>query len=116
MSVTQSKAAYQDCFDYFDRALEAKLGIRVAMRNPSEANNLRMRMNRARQISRQEMNAIHERGFDHPEFSTSPYDALVLKVREKPEGDWWLYIEPRKSFEIEELTDETSPEADADAG
>jgi hypothetical protein len=101
MSVSYSKSAYLDCFEYFDRALKSSIGIRVACRNRGSANNLRVRMHYARAISRREFLEIYQP--DDPRHGQSPYDVFMVRI-EQDDEKWWLYIEPRTAGgEIEEL-------------
>lgn len=105
MTTSTSKAAFQDCFDYFDQALGTKLGVRIPCADPKECRHLQTRLHQARVMSRHENDEVFARNRDHPDYFTSPYDVLVIKIREKPEGTWWVYIEQRRAKKIEELED-----------
>ena len=103
MTASTSRAAYADCFDIFDRALESPRGIRILTTTEGVANNLITRLNYSRLLSRAESREVYPA--DDPNFGLSPYDGLVVR-RPRWEGNkWWVYIEPRAVIgEIEELT------------
>ena len=94
MTVSTSRRAYQDCYDYFDRALaaEAKLGIRIKQADPGQANHLRVRLHQARILLRRESLSIYAE--EDPNHGASPYDSLMVRIREADDS-WWVYIEPR---------------------
>jgi hypothetical protein len=104
MSTSTSKSAYADCFDLFDRALAAPRGIRNRCEDDGVAYQLRGRLHTARKLSRLEAFEIYEA--DDPLYGQSPYDHLVVKIKEA-EGGWWVYIEPRRVVgEVQELAAE----------
>jgi len=92
MSSPISRAAYQDCFDFFDRAVESRNGIRFQVPNESVAINQRMRLHMARKIARDESERLYSP--DHPSHGISPYDTHQVLIRSDGEA-WWVYIEPR---------------------
>lgn len=114
MPLSTSRAAYQDCYDIYDRALADPKGIRVLCTTHSKAQNLRHRMNYARQLQRRESQEIYNVG--DPQFGISPYDSFRNAIRDDSEGNWWVYVEPYSShgLHIEPLSDEYF-EGDKDA-
>lgn len=101
MTVSTSRAAYEDCFHLLDRAMDSPAGIRHSCPTSGAAHHLRVRLNYARVISRNEHSAL---ATDDPHLGTSPYDALILPNPRFIDGKWWVYIEPRKlPGETEEL-------------
>jgi hypothetical protein len=101
MTVSTSRAAYEDCFHLLDRAMDSPAGIRHSCPTSGAANHLRVRLNYARILSRREHDALLA---DDPRLGTSPYDSLILPNPRFAEGKWWVYIEPRKlPGETEEL-------------
>lgn len=102
MTVSTSRAAYEDCFHLLNRAMDSPAGIRHSCPTSGAAHHLRVRLNAARIISRNEQShAIHD---DDPKLGTSPYDALIIPAPREIEGKWWVYVEPRKlPGETEEL-------------
>lgn len=102
MTTSLSRASYEDCFLLLDRALESAHGIRQSCASSGAANHLRVRLNTARILSRQEATEIHRP--DDPAFGISPYDTLVIRRPIHADGRWWVYIEPRKILgKVEEL-------------
>ena len=102
MSVSTSKAAYEDCYALLDRALESHVGIRHKQPNEGQAMIMRMRLNYARTLARDANAEIFPP--DHPQHGISVYDPLLIRVV-FDERDWWIYIEQRTISEehIEEL-------------
>ena len=100
MTVSTSRAAYEDCFHLLDRAMDSPAGIRHSCPTSGAAHHLRVRLNYARVLSRNESSTLLA---DDPRLGTSPYDALIIRIHPEP-GRWWVYIEPRRlPGETEEL-------------
>ena len=100
MTVSTSRAAYEDCFHLLDRAMDSPAGIRHSCPTSGAAHHLRVRLNYARVLSRNEHSALAP---DDPRLGTSPYDALIVRIHQDPDR-WWVYIEPRRlPGETEEL-------------
>ncbi len=101
MTVSTSRAAYEDCFHLLDRAMDSPAGIRHSCPTSGAAHHLRVRLNRARVLSRNEHTALAD---DDPRLGTSPYDTLILTNPRFEDGKWWVYIQPRTlPGETEEL-------------
>lgn len=94
MTVSHSRAAYEDCYHLFDRAMDSPAGVRHSCPTEGAAYHLRGRLNYARILHRNEMSAVAIAD-DDPRLGTSPYDVLILRVRQA-DAKWWVYIEPRK--------------------
>ena len=104
MTFSTSIKSYADCFDLFDRALASPLGIRNRCEGPGDANQLRGRLHYARNLQRKESRSIYDS--DAPEYDTSAYDPLLVRIRES-DGAWWVYIEHRRvAGEVQELAAE----------
>lgn len=109
MTSSNSRGAYADCFELFDRALDSPKGIRVAIGTGPDAvgpaTHLRQRLNKARVLDRDAMRRIYEH--TDPKHGVSPYDTLVVRILSSTEDDlvkWWIYIVHRKvTQEVEEL-------------
>lgn len=104
MSSPKSRNAYGDCYDLYDKALDAPHGIRFRVESPEVATNLRMRLHMSRQIDRDHNSQLHPRGA--PMHANSVYDPLQVLIRTDDDA-CWVYIEPRTVpiiGEIEELT------------
>jgi hypothetical protein len=84
--------------------MDSPAGIRHSCPTSGAANHLRVRLNYARVLSRNEHNGLL---IDDPRLGTSPYDALIIQMKEIS-GKWWVYIYARKlPGETEELPIET---------
>ncbi len=105
MNTSVSLYAYEDCYELLDRALEASEGIRALCKDGGDANQLRLRLHRARILSRSQSMAMYPDP-NHPEHGKSVYDDLIVSMR--AEGrKWWIYISRRKvPLVIEELPSE----------
>lgn len=107
MALSESLAAYADCFEYFDKAAKTKKGIRILFETKKVANYFRLRMNYARVLDRREAARVHPR--TSPQWGKSEFDKFRIKIVEAIEGtgEWWVYIDPfgmeREVREVEEL-------------
>ena len=107
MALTDSLAAYEDCFQAFERAAKAPKGIRILFESKKTANYFRLRMNNARVLQRKEATRMYERS--DPKWGKSEFDKYRIKIVEAAEqtGEWWVYIDPfgmeREIMDIEEL-------------
>lgn len=103
MSISNSRQAYLDCYELYDRALEDPLGARLKVKSYDAALYLRMRLHQARKIHRRDNADIYDYG--HPMHGASTYDALTVRI--KRHGDaFWVYAErsPDISGDIEQLS------------
>jgi len=91
VTFSNSRQAYQDCYTIFDKALDDPVGVRVAMPDEKAARWMRNRLHRARLIHRQDNAELYDQG--HPMHNASPFDVLVVRIKEDTEGGTWLYIE-----------------------
>jgi hypothetical protein len=85
MALTDSIAAYEDCFQAFERAAKSKKGIRILFEDKKTANYFRLRMNYARVLQRREAVRMYDR--TDPRFGKSEFDKFRLKMskpRSKP--------------------------------
>lgn len=106
MSSPTTRGAYRDCYDLWDRAIDANNGIRFRVPTESAAINLRMRMHQSRSIIRDESRRMLDPS--DPKYGISVYDPWQVLVRTEHDGIW-VYIEPRSVpiiGEIEELQPE----------
>lgn len=105
MALTDSLAAYDDCFEHFDRAMATPKGIRVLVRDNAAACTLRMRLNYCRVLQRRESKRVYES--HDPSWGKSEYDKLKVVIHPSVDGDgkWWVYIEPwsQETLDVEEL-------------
>ena len=108
MSLPTRIAAYEDCFDVFDRAVT--FGARVQFKTLGEANMYGLRLNQARALRAAENKRLYPS--DHVSWGKTDYDHLIVrKPREDDEGKWWVYIEPAGSDIVcVEILNEGAPE------
>lgn len=92
MSLPNQIAAYNDCFDYFDRAMSSERGIRIPFNTFEAAKQFQLRMHNARALDRQESRRIHER--NTPQWDKSEYDRLCVRNPQEIDDRWWVYVEP----------------------
>lgn len=90
MSISQSRAAYVDCYEYFDRALEEDVGIRLRVPDVDKATFLRMRLHTARVIRRRDNAEIYKPG--DPMYNASPYDQITVKIA-NDDGKFYVILE-----------------------
>lgn len=105
MTTSTSRAAYSDCFELFDRALE-KGRIRIGFDTKGEAHQLFTRLQYSRILDREESTRIYE--VEDPHYGISAYDPLIVRRPRDENEKWWVYIEPRSSakYDVEELAAE----------
>jgi len=96
MSLPAHIDAYDDCLDYFERALADPAGIRIEFDDYGQANLFTLRMHQARALQRQ----LHRRLYaaDDVRHGRSEFDKLMVRQpREDDIGHWWVYIERSNS-------------------
>lgn len=105
MSISTSRAAYNDVFERFDRALDDPRGIRIPFDSESAAKAYLARMHNGRKIDRSNNARTYEP--DHPMHGQSAYDSLCCTIREGDDGTFFIYVEPRDKYvgEIESLSE-----------
>jgi len=90
MPPSKSRFAYDDCYALMEAALADGVGTRYLVDDVGKANQLRLRLNYARSIDREQNAETYE--LEHPMHGRSEYDKLIFKVNLR-EGQWWVYIE-----------------------
>lgn len=106
MTVSTSKVAYEDCFDFFDQALDDEKGIRVRIPTMNDAIRLRMRMNYARRLDRDDNRLVFEPG--DPLYGKSIYDRLTFRIcTDIKTRTIWVHIDKIKNtvMAVESLSD-----------
>lgn len=91
MALSNQIAAYDDCFDVFERALADSIGARVEFETKTQASLFQMRMCHARMLQREENKRLYDRG--HLSWGKSIYDKLVVRLKQGQEDNWWVYVE-----------------------
>ena len=108
MPLSPQIAAYNDCFDLFEKALDDKVGARALFESWSAAFVFRNRMNYFRKLQRDQNKRVYER--NDPQWNTSEFDCLIVRIKESVDG-WWVYVE-RNGGEIQ-VIESLSEEEDA---
>lgn len=103
MTVSNSKGAYQDCHDLFERAKHSKHGLIIHQPTFGLARLLQTRLHKARTLLREESRMIFEPG--DPGYDISPYDDLIVR-QPTEEGDRWLIKIEKRQYEVEEIAAE----------
>jgi hypothetical protein len=114
MTTSTSRLAFTDCLDIFDRALNARVGVRRMFDDYGPAAHFITRMHRFREIDRRDNAESYEKG--HPLHGRSVYDQCVVRrPRVDSEGKWWVYIEKMdvSTMVIEEIEPEAYEEPKA---
>ena len=91
MALSDQIAAYDDCYDLFDKAMAHPKGVRAQFEDYPTAHHFRLRMNHSRILLRRESKRIYEAA--DPRWNKSEYDGLVIRLREDEESKWWVYVE-----------------------
>lgn len=94
MSLSNSRLAYQDCYELFDKALDEPRGIRVEVASIGAASYLRLRLHHARQINRAENRATYPDPAE-PLHARSIYDIFVVRIDED-NASAWVYLDKQK--------------------
>jgi hypothetical protein len=92
VSLTNSKAAYTDCYRLFELAVATPGGIRTPFATREAASYYQMRMNQARVLLRAQSKRVYSP--DHPAYDRSEYDPYKVQVLESEDGEWWVYVKP----------------------
>lgn len=105
MALPEATAAYEDCYEYYERAQSSTKGIRIATPTRESAFHLRARLNMARALERRDSMRTYDR--TDPRYGKSVNDKYRVTMLPAAEGEtgWWVYIEEwRADFgEVEEL-------------
>lgn len=104
MSLSNSRASYEDCYEVMDRALDTPDGVRVGFPDKDQATYYRMRINQARSLDRK-YNGQSYAPTD-PRRHHSEYDTLSARIRQSGEM-WWVYVEKKqRPTVIEDITED----------
>ena len=107
MALSESIAAYEDCYEVFDKAVRSSKGVRTLFGDKKAAGYFRIRMNQARVLQRRESMRMYPR--EDPRYGKSEYDKFRIKLVEAAEGtgEWCVYVDPfgqkEEIMDIEEL-------------
>lgn len=94
MSLTDQRAAYDDCYRLYQAAVDSPrgAGVRTTFPTKNQATFFQTRMNKARAIMRRDNRRAYPT--THPLYDTSEFDYLQVLIREDTEGTWWIYVKP----------------------
>ena len=114
MSLTDSPAAYRDCYELYARAVSTPGGVRMPIGPRSQsATFFQLRMNKARQIQRDTSRRVYSP--EHPGYDRSEYDGYQVQVRgPDTEGCYWIYVRPHGRMDLLQYVEpivDTEPEA-----
>lgn len=107
MSLSQSRLAYGDCYRLMDQAVANPKGVFVRVDTEAAGIYLRMRLQQARVIDRNDNRKTYE--IDHPMYNRSPYDVLVFRAPfTDVDGNTWLRIDKPEAtvFEVLPISEE----------
>jgi hypothetical protein len=107
MVTSTSRLAFSDCYELMEKAINDPKGIKVKFARDEDAWHFRVRLHTARRIDRMDNIQLFPEG--HMMHGKSPYDQLVMRIKENGEGGFWLRLERISidHLEIESLADET---------
>jgi hypothetical protein len=93
MALSDSRNAYDDCFELLDKALNSEKGVRYQETSESMAKHMINRLNYARSIDRR----MNKEIFDttSPKHGVSAYDSLIVSRPKFADDKWWVYIQQR---------------------
>ena len=92
MSLSNRLEAFEDCLEYFERALADAAGLRVCFAEYQQAKLFQLRMHQARALQREQHKRLYEA--NDPRWGASLYDKLTVRAPvEDTGGEWWVYIE-----------------------
>lgn len=105
MSLPQTRLAYTTEYEAFDKALADEKGIRIKVDDRPSAETLRSRLHFARQLDRRDNTQLYDE--DDVMHGRSPYDILIVRIREDTEKCWWVYIKKAsmEHLEVESLSE-----------
>lgn len=107
MPTSNSRLAFEDCFEILDIASEDNNGARVQVPAHSDAMQLRTRLHVARRIDRDENAKTYDK--DHPLHGKSIYDRLVVRLKTLGD-DHFVYVERvQRPTKIEPLSEVEAP-------
>jgi hypothetical protein len=94
MALPATTAAYEDCYDYYERARGAPNGIRVLLADRAQAQHLQFRMHQARALERRDSMRIYDKV--DPRWGKSENDHFKVSLVPPADGDtgYWVYIQP----------------------
>lgn len=106
MVTSTSRLAFSDCYELMEKAITDPKGIKIKFARDEDAWHFRVRLHTARRIDRTDNLSLFPEG--HMMHGKSPYDGLVMRIRENGEGGYWLRLERISidGLQIESLAEE----------
>lgn len=105
MALPTTTAAYEDCYDHYERARVSANGIRILLPDRAQAQHLQFRMHNARALERRDSMRIYDKS--DPRWGKSENDHFKVSLVPCADGEtgYWVYVEPwnQKVDAVEEL-------------
>jgi hypothetical protein len=93
MSLPRRIAAYDDCFDIYEKAAASTTGVRVAFSSYADARYFVTRMHTARSLQREESRRVYQP--EDKRYDKSENDKYLIKYPVADDnGEWWVYVKP----------------------
>lgn len=90
MGTSSSRLSYPDCEQFFNKALEDPIGVRLYFQTEGHARQFYVRCNTFRTICRKDNTKIYERGSQ--DYGVSVYDPVQLTViPTEDRSEWFVY-------------------------
>lgn len=92
MGTSSSRLSYPDCEQFFNKALEDPIGVRLYFQTEGHARQFYVRCNSYRTICREDNQKIHSQDRNHPLYGRSEYDPIQLTViPTEDRSEWFVY-------------------------
>lgn len=91
MALSNSLLAYDDCQQFFEKAVEDPKGARRPFPTEDQAIRWRMRCHQFRKLHREQNAAVYPLG--ELLHGRSEYDVFTLTIKYSPDGYHWVYAE-----------------------
>ena len=107
MPLPDTYLAYEREIELYDRALEAKRGLRVTYGSISAAQSFVARMHKARAVDRRRNTEVYQPG--DPLFGCSIYDGIICRIRSDGDNVIVLLEKTNIPFDkVEEIDDDAA--------
>ena len=103
MTLSTSRLAYLDCFDFFQKAQDDERGIRIRLDSREAATRFRHRLHYARKLDRKDNLVLYEEG--HKMHGRSLFDTLEITISTEDDVVW-VYIKQIRAedYQVESLS------------
>lgn len=105
MAMSDSRLAFKDCYELYEKALDDPKGIKVKFPTHDDAWHFRHRLHHARILDRRDNKRVFDE--DHPMHGLSEYDKITIRVTRTDDGAWLRMTRiDAKLYKIVSLTEE----------